>query len=58
MSNKTTATKEHTLNRHDTLEAQYLQEAWKEGNEKGLTGDDLFNYTEERSLELWNNTAR
>ena len=50
--------KEHTLNRHDTLEAQYLQEAYQEGKAKGLEGDELWGYTEQRSLEVWNATAR
>jgi len=50
--------KEYTLNRHDTLQAQYLQEAYQEGFEQGLRGSDLFKYTEKKSLESWNNTAR
>lgn len=45
--------KEHTLSKYIIEEEQCLQEAWKEGKEKNLDGDDLFHYVEKRSLDLW-----
>ena len=50
--------KKHTLDRHNVRQEFYLQEAYKEGKEKGLEGVELWYHTEQRSLELWRETAR
>tara|TARA_R100001530_G_C4239975_1_gene135028 strand:+ start:438 stop:620 length:183 start_codon:yes stop_codon:yes gene_type:complete len=50
--------KKHTLDRHNVRQEFYLQEAYKEGKEKGLEGVELWYHTEQRSLELWEGTAR
>ena len=49
--------KKHTLNRFNVLEKSYLEKAYNEGIQKGLKGNELFNYVEETSLEKWENRA-
>ena len=39
--------KKHTLNRFNVLEKSYLEKAYNEGIQKGLKGNELFNYVEE-----------
>ena len=49
--------KKHTLNRFNVLEKSYLEKAYNEAKQKGLKGDELFNYVEKESLERWENRA-
>ena len=49
--------KEHTLNRFNVLEKSYLEKAYNKAIQKGLKGDELFNYVEKESLKRWENRA-